>query len=131
MSKIIYFFSKLFWSIFLFLFVILLAILVGSNSQSVNLYFWPISGKLTIVIWLVILLSFGAGLMAGAFIIWLNSFLSYRASINFKKQVQIITSDNTKTENDQYLEFKKSTKQPSDDDNRQINSPFNGFTIGF
>ena len=130
MSKIIYFFSKLFWSIFLFLFVILLAILVGSNSQSVTLYFWPISGKLTIVVWLAILLSFGAGLIAGALIIWLNSFSSYRASMKLKKQVQISTSDNTKTENDQYLEFKNSTKQPSDD-NKQINSPLNGFTQGF
>ena len=130
MSKIIYFFSKLFWSIFLLLFVILLAILVGSNSQSVTLYFWPISGKLTIVIWLAILLSFGAGLIAGALIIWLNSFSSYRASMKLKKQVQISTSDNTNTENDQYLEFKNSTKQPSDD-NKQINSPFNGFTQGF
>ena len=130
MSKIIYFFSKLFWFIFLFLFVILLAILVGSNSQSVTLYFWPISGKLTIVIWLAILLSFGAGLIAGALIIWLNSFSSYRASMKLKKQVQIRTSDNARTENDQYLEFKNSTKQPSDD-NKQINSPFNGFTQGF
>ena len=130
MSKIIYFFSKLFWLIFLLLFVILLAILVGSNSQSVTLYFWPISGKLTIVIWLAILLSFGAGLIAGALIIWLNSFSSYRASIKLKKQVQISKSDNTKTENDQYLEFKNSTKQPSDD-NKQINSPLNGFTQGF
>ena len=130
MSKIIYFFSKLFWFIFLLLFVILLAILVGSNSQSVTLYFWPISGELTIVIWLAILLSFGAGLIAGALIIWLNSFSSYRASMNLKKQVQISTSDNTKTENDQYLEFKNSTKQPSDD-NKQINSPLNGFTQGF
>ena len=130
MSKIIYFFSKLFWLIFLLLFVILLAILVGSNSQSVTLYFWPISGKLTIVIWLAILLSFGAGLIAGALIIWLNSFSSYRASIKLKKQVQISKSDNTKTENDQYLEFKNSTKQPSGD-NKQINSSFNGFTQGF
>ena len=130
MSKIIYFFSKLFWLIILLLFVILLAILVGSNSQSVTLYFWPITGKLTIVIWLAILLSFGAGLIAGALIIWLNSFSSYRASMKLKKQVQISTSDNTKTENDQYLEFKNSTKQPSDD-NKQINSPLNGFTQGF
>ena len=130
MSKIIYFFSKLFWLIFLLLFVIFLAILVGSNSQSVTLYFWPISGKLTIVIWLAILLSFGAGLIAGALIIWLNSFSSYRASMKLKKQVQISTSDNTKTENDQYLEFKNSTKQPSDD-NKQISSPLNGFTQGF
>ena len=130
MSKIIYFFSKLFWFIFLLLFVILLAILVGSNSQSVTLYFWPISQKLTIVLWLAILLSFGAGLIAGALIIWLNSFSSYRASMKLKKQVQISTSDNTKTENDQYLEFKNSTKQTSDD-NKQINSPFNGFTQGF
>ena len=130
MSKIIYFFSKLFWFIFLLLFVISLAILVGSNSQSVTLYFWPISGKLTIVIWLAILLSFGAGLIAGALIIWLNSFSSYRTSMKLKKQVQISTSDNTKTENEQYLEFKNSTKQPSDD-NKQINSPFNGFTQGF
>ena len=130
MSKIIYFFSKLFWFIFLLLFVILLAILVGSNSQSVTLYFWPISGKLTIVIWLALLLSFGAGLIAGALIIWLNSFSSYRTSMKLKKQVQISTSANTKIENDQYLEFKKSTKQPSDD-NQQINSPFNGFTQGF
>lgn len=130
MSKIIYFFSKLFWFIFLLLFVILLAILVGSNSQSVTIYFWPISGKLTIVMWLAILLSFGAGLIAGALIIWLNSFSSYRASMKLKKQVQISTSDNTKIENDQYLEFKNSTKQPSDD-NKQINSPFNGFTQGF
>ena len=130
MSKIIYFFSKLFWFIFLLLFVILLAILVGSNSQSVTLYFWPISGKLTIVIWLAILLSFGAGLIAGALIIWLNSFSSYRASMKLRKQVQINTSDNTNTENDQYLEFKNSTKQPADD-KKQINSPFNGFTQGF
>ena len=130
MSKIIYFFSKLFWLIFLLLFVILLAILVGSNSQSVTLYFWPISGKLTIVIWLAILLSFGTGLIAGALIIWFNSFSSYRASMKLKKQVQISTIDNTKTENDQYLEFKNSTKQPSDD-NKQINSPLNGFTQGF
>ena len=130
MSKIIYFFSKLFWLIFLLLFVILLAILVGSNSQSVTLYFWPISGKLTIVIWLALLLSFGAGLIAGALIIWLNSFSSYRTSMKLKKQVQISTSANTKIENDQYLEFKKSTKQTSDD-NQQINSPFNGFTQGF
>ena len=130
MSKIIYFFSKLFWLIFLLLFVILLAILVGSNSQSVTLYFWPISGKLTIVIWLAILLSFGAGLIAGALIIWLNSFSSYRASMKLKKQVQINTSDNTKIENDQYLEFKNSTTKHSDG-NRQINSPFNGFTQGF
>ena len=130
MSKIIYFFSKLFWLIFLLLFVILLAILVGSNSQSVTIYFWPISGKLTIVMWLAILLSFGAGLIAGALIIWLNSFSSYRASMNLKKQVQIRTSDNARIENDQYLEFKNSTKQPSDD-NKQINSPFNGFTQGF
>ena len=130
MSKVIYFFSKLFWFIFLLLFVILLAILVGSNSQSVTIYFWPISGKLTIVMWLAILLSFGAGLIAGALIIWLNSFSSYRASMKLKKQVQIRTSDNARTENDQYLEFKNSTKQPSDD-NKQINSPFNGFTQGF
>ena len=130
MSKLIYFFSKLFWFTFLLLFVILLAILVGSNSQSVTLYFWPISGKLTIVIWLAILLSFGAGLIAGALIIWLNSFSSYRALMKLKKQDQISTSDNTRIENDQYLEFKKSTKQPSDD-NKQINSPFNGFTQGF
>ena len=130
MSKIIYFFSKLFWFTFLLLFVILLAILVGSNSQSVTLYFWPISGKLTIVMWLAILLSFGAGLIAGALIIWLNSFSSYRALMKLRKQVQISTSDNTKTENDQYLEFKNSTKQTSDD-KTQINSPFNGFTQGF
>lgn len=130
MSKIIYFFSKLFWLIFLLLFVILLAILVGSNSQSVTIYFWPISGKLTIVMWLAILLSFGAGLIAGALIIWLNSFSSYRALMKLKKQDQISTSDNTRIENDQYLEFKNSTKQLSDD-NKQINSPFNGFTQGF
>ncbi len=130
MSKIIYFFSKLFWLICLLLFVILLAILVGSNPHSVTLYFWPITGNLTIVIWLAILLSFGAGLIAGALIIWLNSFSSYRTSMKLKKQVQISTSDNTKTENEQYLEFKNSTKQPSDD-NKQINSPFNGFTQGF
>ena len=130
MSKIIYFFLKLFWFIFLLLFVILLAILVGSNSQSVTLYFWPISGNLTIVIWLAILLSFGAGLIAGALIIWLNSFSSYRASMKLKKQVQIRTSDNARTENDQYLEFKNSTKQPSDN-KKQINSPLNGFTQGF
>ena len=130
MSKIIYFFSKLFWLICFLLFVILLAILVGSNPQSVTLYFWPISGRLTIVIWLAILLSFGAGLIAGALIIWLNSFSTYRTSMKLKKQVQISKSDNTKTENDQYLEFKNSTKQ-SPDDNKQINSPFNGFTQGF
>ena len=130
MSKIIYFFSKLFWFICLLLFVILLAILVGSNSQSVTLYFWPISGELTIVIWLAILLSFGTGLIVGALIIWLNSFSHYRASMKLKKQVQINTSDNAKIENDQYLEFKTSTKQPSDD-KKQINNPFNGFTQGF
>ena len=130
MSKIIYFFSKLFWLIFLLLFVILLAILVGSNSQSVTLYFWPISGKLIIVTWLAILLSFGTGLIAGALIVWLNSFSSYRTSMKLKKQVQISTRTNTTIENDQYLEFRKSTKQPSDD-NKQINSPFNGFTQGF
>ena len=130
MSKIIYFFSKLFWLICFLLFVILLAILVGSNSQSVTLYFWPISGKLTIVMWLAILLSFGAGLIAGALIIWLNSFSTYRTSMKLKKQVQISKSDNTKTENDQYLEFKNSTKQPSDN-KKQINSPLNGFTQGF
>jgi len=130
MSKIIYFFSKLFWFICLLSFAILLAILVGSNSQSVTLYFWPISGELTIVIWLAILLSFGTGLIVGAVIIWLNSFSHYRASMKLKKQVQINTSDNTKIENDQYLEFKTSTKQPSDD-NKQINNPFNGFNQGF
>ncbi len=130
MSKIIYFFSKLFWFTFLLLFVILLAILVGSNSQSVTLYFWPISGKLIIVTWLAILLSFGTGLIAGALIVWLNSFSSYRTSMKLKKQVQISTRTNTTIENDQYLEFRKSTKQPSDD-NKQINSPFNGFTQGF
>ncbi len=130
MSKIIYFFSKLFWLICFLLFVILLAILVGSNPQSVTLYFWPISGRLTIVIWLAILLSFGAGLIAGALIIWLNSFSTYRTSMKLKKQVQISKSDNTKTENDQYLEFKNSTKQPSDN-KKQINSPLNGFTQGF
>ena len=130
MSKIIYFFSKLFWFICLLSFAILLAILVGSNSQSVTLYFWPISGELTIVIWLAILLSFGTGLIVGAVIIWLNSFSHYRASMKLKKQVQINTSDNTKIENDQYLEFKTSTKQPSDD-KKQINNPFNGFNQGF
>jgi len=130
MSKIIYFFSKLFWFICLLLFVVLLTILVGSNSQSVTLYFWPISGEITIVIWLAILLSFGTGLIVGALIIWLNSFSQYRASMKLKKQVQVNTSDNAKIENDQYLEFKTSTKQPSDD-NKQINNPFNGFTQGF
>ena len=50
--------------------------------------------------------------------------------MKLKKQVRISTSDNTKIENDQYLEFKNSTKQSSDD-NKQINSPFNGFTQGF
>ena len=50
--------------------------------------------------------------------------------MKLKKQVQISAGANTKIENDQYLEFKKSTKQTSDD-NKQINSPFNGFTQGF
>ena len=50
--------------------------------------------------------------------------------MKLKKQVQISTSDNTKTENDQHLEFKNSKKQPSDD-NKQINSPLNRFTQGF
>ena len=130
MSKLIYFISKLFWFIFLTLFVVLIAIFVGSNPQSVSLNFWPITKQLTIVIWLAILLSFGTGLITGALIIWLNSFSSYRASIKMKKQIQINASNSAKIENDKYLEFKNSIKQ-SPENNKQINSPFNGFNQGF
>ena len=49
---------------------------------------------------------------------------------NQNQKVVASVDNNTKIENAQYLEFKNSTKQPSDD-NKQINSPFNGFTQGF
>ena len=110
MVNFFHFISKLFWLILFVLFGIFIAIFVGSNTQTITLYFWPIPEQIRIVIWLAILLAFCSGLVLGAFFIWLNSILFRRNNGQKIKQKQINAYDREKNETEQYLVFEQSEK---------------------
>ena len=110
MINLFQFISKLFWLILFVVFGIFIAIFVGSNTQTITLYFWPIPEQIRIVIWLAILLAFCSGLVLGAFVIWLNSIFFQRNTRQKIKQGQINTYNRGKNETEQYLVFEKSDK---------------------
>lgn len=121
--------SKLFWLILFVLLSFFVAIFVGSNSQSITLSFWPIPGKITIVVWLAIILAFSAGLVIGALIIWLNSILYIRATKQKLKQNQINSVNKVKSENERYLIFDQSdVRQHSD--NKKTKHSLTTYTTG-
>ena len=109
------FISKLFWLIVFMIFSLLIAGLVGSNTQLTTLQLWPIPGQLTIVLWLPILLAFGAGLIIGALLIWLKSIASYHAARQLRKQKETNALSKIIIEDDSHLLF----------DQKATNPPFN------
>ena len=111
------FISKLFWLIVFMIFSLLIAGLVGSNTQLTTLQLWPIPGQLTIVLWLPILLAFGAGLIIGALLIWLKSIASYRAARQLRKQKETNALPKIIIEDDSHLLFdQKATNTPLNDE---------------
>ena len=105
MHGIVNFITKLFWLIILIIFSLIIASLVGSNTQMITLSFWPIPGQITIVFWLAILLAFSAGLIFGSLLIWLNSLSSYRLARQIKKQKKINATLKAKPGEDNHLLF--------------------------
>ncbi len=129
MYRIFQFISKLFWFSILALLSIFIAIFVGSNTQIISLSFWPIPGQITIVIWLAVLFAFGMGLICGAFIIWLNSILSY-GTTQQKLNRKIVNSGNhEKQETDHYLIFDHSDMRNSPD-SQKVKQNSNTYTPG-
>ncbi len=96
-------------------FSLLITSLVASNSQLTTLHLWPISGQLTIALWLPILLAFGTGLIIGASLIWLRSIASYRAARQLQKEKKNNASERLTIEDDSHLLF----------DETATNLPFN------
>ena len=119
MFSISHFLSKLFWFMLFVLLSIIIAIFVGSNTQSITLSFWPIPGQITIIIWLAVLLAFTTGLVIGALIIWLNSILYYRAQNQKLKKKLKNSHHKEKKETDSYLEFDQ-TDRGSYSDNLNV-----------
>ena len=107
MYGIFNFISKLFWFFIIICFSLFIASLVMSNTQIITLSFWPIPGEIRIVVWLVILMPFGVGLIIGSLLIWLNSISSYRAARQIQKQKKVNAALNAKTEEDSHLLFEK------------------------
>ena len=105
MSGISNIISKLFWLMIFILFSLIVATLVGSNSQLTTIKLWPLPGQLTIVLWLPILLAFSTGLLIGAILIWLKSIASFRAAKRMRKQKKNNTPVKQDTENDSHLFF--------------------------
>ena len=111
------FISKLFWLIVFMIFSLLIAALVGSNTQLTTLQLWPIPGQLTIALWLTILLAFGAGLIIGALLIWFKSIASYRAARQLRKQKEANELSRAIIEDDSHLLFdQKATNPPLNDE---------------
>ena len=95
------------------LFSLLIATIVGSNTQMITLKLWPIPGQLTIVLWLPILLAFGSGLIIGALLIWLRSIASYQAARQLRKQKKANSLTRATVEEDSHLLFDQiATNQP-------------------
>lgn len=105
MYGIVNFVTKLFWLSILIIFSLIIASLVGSNTQMTTLSFWPIPGQITIVFWLAILLAFSAGLIFGSLLIWLNSISSYRLARQIQKQKKINATLKAKPGEDSHLLF--------------------------
>ena len=112
MSGISHFILKLFWLTIFILFSLLIATLVGSNTQQTTIQLWPIPGQLTIALWLPILLSFGAGLMIGGLLIWLKSTVFYRVTRQMRKQKKNNLSIKQTIEDDSYLLFEQTATSP-------------------
>ena len=111
------FISKLFWLIVFMIFSLIIAALVGSNTQLTTLQLWPIPGQLTIALWLTILLAFGAGLIIGALLIWFKSIASYRAARQLRKQKEANELSRAIIEDDSHLLFdQKATIPPLNDE---------------
>ena len=111
------FISKLFWLIVFMIFSLIIAALVGSNTQLTTLQLWPIPGQLTIALWLTILLAFGAGLIIGALLIWFKSIASYRAARQLRKQKEANELSRAIIEDDSHLLFdQKATNPPLNDE---------------
>ena len=111
------FISKLFWLMVFMIFSLLIAALVGSNTQLTTFELWPIPGQLTIALWLPILLAFGAGLIIGALLIWLKSITYYRAARQLRKQKETNALSREITEDDSHLLFdQKATNPPLNDE---------------
>ena len=112
MSGISDFISKLFWLMIFILLSLIIATLVGSNSQLTTLRLWPIQGQLTVALWLPILLSFATGLIIGALLIWLKSTVFYRVTRQMRKQKKNNLSIKQTIEDDSYLLFEQTATSP-------------------
>ena len=109
------------------IFIILIYALVGSNTQLTTLQLWPIPGQLTIVLWLPILLAFGAGLIIGALLIWLKSITYYRAARKLRKQKETNELSRKIIEDDSHLLFdQKATNPPLNDKKGKVFNPATG-----
>ena len=85
MPSLAHFISKIFWLLIVLSFSVIIAIVVGSNTQKVVVTFWPIAGQVSVALWGVILFAFVVGLILGSVIIWLKSLSSYFAANQMKK----------------------------------------------
>tara|TARA_Y200000002_G_C22274023_1_gene493375 strand:+ start:93 stop:485 length:393 start_codon:yes stop_codon:yes gene_type:complete len=112
MSGISDFISKLFWLMIFILLSLIIATLVGSNSQLTTLRLWPIQGQLTVALWLPILLSFATGLIIGGLLIWLKSNVFYRVTRQMRKQKKNNLSIKQTIEDDSYLLFEQTATSP-------------------
>mgnify|MGYP001178410174 CR=1 FL=1 len=113
MSGISHFILKLFWLTIFILFSLLIATLVGSNTQQTTIQLWPIPGQLTIALWLPILLSFGAGLMIGGLLIWLKSIASYLAARQMRKHKITNAPVKSVIEDESHLLFYQTAERPA------------------
>ena len=116
------FISKLFWLMVFMIFSLLIAALVGSNTQLTTFELWPIPGQITIALWLPILLAFGAGLIIGALLIWLKSITAYRAARQLRKQKETALSRKI-IEDDSHLLFDQKATNPPLNDEKGYQTP--------
>ncbi len=101
--------------------LLLIASFVSVNKQSTNLGLWPFAETISAEIWLVVVLSVSAGLLAGGLVLWFASFPLYAQNRRLSKK---LAKAETKIDalSDQLTESQIYSKEPPKQTDRNVRS---------
>jgi len=100
--------------------------LAVSNPQDVQLHLWPLSSMLIIPAWLVVIISFGGGLILGALVMLVPLFGSRMQQRRLNKSIKTLEKQKTEISNQLKQEVEQSKSllsPPTSGDNGQQAKP--------
>ena len=115
------FFGRILWLFIFGVFLVLIASFVSANKQSANLGLWPFAETVSAEIWLIVLASVFAGLLAGGLVLWFASFPLYAQNRRLSKK---LAKAETKIDalSDQLTESQIYSKEPPKQTDRNVRS---------